>query len=181
MVRLEAVNQCTNCNGKGVSNTQTMRALMCSNGAIQYKLQCNECGTSASNPVKREQLAGIEVEPWNHDIAIRVYNERVNAHETKMAEMRAHYSAYLKSPEWARKRAMVMRRASNTCEGCATNRAVQVHHKTYEHVGEEFLWELVAVCVECHERLHGLDDDKVAVLASHYAYKRAIEAHRPKA
>ena len=30
----------------------------------------------------------------------------------------------------------------------------QCHHLTYENVGEEFLFELVALCSDCHERLH---------------------------
>jgi 5-methylcytosine-specific restriction endonuclease McrA len=33
-------------------------------------------------------------------------------------------------------------------------RATQVHHTTYKHVGNEFLWELRAICDECHDRFH---------------------------
>ena len=64
------------------------------------------------------------------------------------------YDAYLKSPEWKRKSELVIKRAKQLCEGCLTRKAIQVHHLSYEHVGEEFLFELVAVCTVCHERLH---------------------------
>ena len=37
--------------------------------------------------------------------------------------------------------------------------ATQAHHLTYEHMGDEFLWELKAVCRPCHERWHGTEDD----------------------
>jgi hypothetical protein len=32
-----------------------------------------------------------------------------------------------------------------------------VHHLTYAHVFNEFLFELMAVCDECHDRLHRED------------------------
>ncbi len=174
MVKLATVNECKSCNHDGITNTQTMRALKCSNGSLQYKLQCNRCGLATSNPVKQELLAGEQVEAWRHDISLRLHEEREAAQQAELADMRTRYAAYLKTPEWARKRAQVMQRANNTCEGCGTSRAHQVHHKTYEHIGEEFLWELVAVCMQCHERLHELDADKAARRANHYVYKRAI-------
>lgn len=39
------------------------------------------------------------------------------------------------------------------CEGCGKARATQVHHKTYRNLGDEFLFELVALCDACHKRL----------------------------
>jgi hypothetical protein len=66
----------------------------------------------------------------------------------------AQYNAYLRSPEWKEKRGHVMRRSGGMCEGCGARRATQVHHLSYEHVCEEFLWELRAVCDVCHDRIH---------------------------
>jgi hypothetical protein len=64
------------------------------------------------------------------------------------------YDAYLDSPEWAAKRTRVMERAGRMCEGCGCYPAVQVHHLTYAHAGNEFLFELVAICLSCHAALH---------------------------
>jgi 5-methylcytosine-specific restriction endonuclease McrA len=75
------------------------------------------------------------------------------------AEWHARYAEYLESPEWAERRERVMRRAGWICEGCGARRATEVHHLTYEHVRKEFLWELRAVCRDCHERFHDVDDD----------------------
>ncbi|MCK1357156.1 MULTISPECIES: hypothetical protein [unclassified Bradyrhizobium] len=33
-------------------------------------------------------------------------------------------------------------------------KATQVHHLTYKHIFREFVFELIAVCDECHSRLH---------------------------
>jgi len=70
------------------------------------------------------------------------------------------YTKYLLSPEWAMLRSKVFQRVIardgvGVCEGCREQIATQVHHLTYEHVGHEFLWELVAICEDCHKRLHG--------------------------
>lgn len=67
------------------------------------------------------------------------------------------YSAYLKSPEWAAKRAYVMKRDGGRCQVCG-GKAQQVHHKTYVRVRppvfNEQMRDLVAVCVPCHEEIH---------------------------
>jgi 5-methylcytosine-specific restriction endonuclease McrA len=69
---------------------------------------------------------------------------------------RAQYMAYLQSREWRERRRLVLQRARGFCERCRKAQATQVHHLTYEHVGNEFLKELVAVCCRCHKRFHGL-------------------------
>jgi hypothetical protein len=66
----------------------------------------------------------------------------------------AQYDAYLQSDAWYRLRPYVFGRADGICEGCRRAPATQVHHLTYKHVTNEFLWELVAVCDICHERVH---------------------------
>ncbi len=66
-----------------------------------------------------------------------------------------NYEAYLRTPEWKAKSRLVIERAGGVCEGCGIERATQTHHLTYTHVGNEFLWELRAVCRGCHERWHG--------------------------
>ena len=64
------------------------------------------------------------------------------------------YADYLKSEEWAARRAKVMQRAGHCCEGCREQPAIDVHHLSYEHVTQEFLFELVALCRDCHGRIH---------------------------
>jgi 5-methylcytosine-specific restriction endonuclease McrA len=64
------------------------------------------------------------------------------------------YQSYLKSPLWLNLRNRVLARAQDQCEGCGRWPATEVHHLTYAHVGQEFLWELRAVCRDCHDRLH---------------------------
>ena len=64
------------------------------------------------------------------------------------------FAAHLTTVEWMERRRLVLIRARGLCEGCRHRKATTVHHLTYEHVGAEFLFELVAVCRSCHNRLH---------------------------
>ena len=84
----------------------------------------------------------------------KVHAERERQRAEDNERWQAWYRQYLSSPEWAERRRLVMERARGICEGCAVNKAVDVHHTTYAHAGDEFLWELRAVCRNCHERIH---------------------------
>lgn len=59
------------------------------------------------------------------------------------------YGRYRASREWALKRQAVLRRSGGLCERCLA-RATQIHHTTYERIGEERLTDLMAVCAPCH-------------------------------
>lgn len=134
-----------------------------SGGSFQYVAQCTRCGKPMCSPMpKSEALAicgGREPQPFDDDLREqwdRTQSEaaaEINARFDRTAFF-AQYSEYLNSSAWAARRKAVLRGASGQCEGCAERAATQVHHLTYEHVGAELLFELVAVCDECHERIH---------------------------
>lgn len=64
------------------------------------------------------------------------------------------YQSHIKSAAWKRKRLQVIQRAGGTCERCGKWAIVNVHHLTYERVGDEELSDLIGVCPRCHEELH---------------------------
>jgi hypothetical protein len=72
----------------------------------------------------------------------------------------ARYRAHLESPKWHRKRQQVLWRAGGRCEaqddkGIRCERwATQIHHLTYERLGDENLDDLVALCRSCHRAQH---------------------------
>lgn len=66
------------------------------------------------------------------------------------------YREYLASPEWQEKRAIALRRAGYRCQLCATHsRNLDVHHNTYERLGNEDQEDLFVLCRDCHQRFHG--------------------------
>jgi len=144
------------------------------NGAIQYVRQCQRCGEARSNPISREKAlalyGGSEPPAFSEELARSYFAERaagenriIGKYESKeafqRAEFREWYDKYLMSDEWAVVRIKVLARANHKCEGCLERPAVLAHHTTYEHVGNEFLFELLALCQECHDRVH---EDKPA-------------------
>ena len=64
----------------------------------------------------------------------------------------------LHSAHWRRMREQVLIYAHHMCQRCEKNMARDVHHLTYERLGEEELEDLQAICRECHEFIHGLSD-----------------------
>lgn len=70
----------------------------------------------------------------------------------------ANYSEYIASPEWADVRARYKRSIRpQDCGLCGTSEKIEIHHLTYERVGEEELSDLTALCRDCHSMLHTLE------------------------
>jgi hypothetical protein len=129
-----------------------------SNGAAQYQKQCLDCGGKVGEFVKK--VIALQQSPVPFDDALhgKWYQAQTlalqDARQADSVEWWAWYNEYLKSPEWQWRRKMVMDREAGLCQGCRTVRAKDVHHLTYAHVGDEPLYELVALCGECHQKNH---------------------------
>lgn len=72
---------------------------------------------------------------------------------------RIDYGAYLASREWALKKEAIRERSGGICERCHNAPYQETHHKTYAHIGNEPLDELLAVCSQCHQFLSGKTDN----------------------
>ena len=115
----------------------------------QGRATCKTCLNGVvARPERRAQQETYEREY----AAIRAAEEAQRAEDRR--EWFSWYSTYLRSPAWRERSASVIRRAGGVCEGCGKRPATQAHHPTYVHVGDEFLWELRAVCKPCHDRFH---------------------------
>lgn len=143
--------QCSGCDGTDFE----LRRRTLGNGSIQFVHQCTCCGRAVSNPVPRASIRNVASLPaWDDSLAGRFEHRRAARRDADRAEWFREHNAYLKSQAWRARRTAVLARAKGICEGCAGAVATQVHHLTYEHWKNEFLWELVAICEDCHERIH---------------------------
>ena len=142
-----------------------IRRRVCSNGATQFVAQCVTCGHT-SQPIAHGKLTEAEkagAAPIERTIARGRWElrqaeieRRLEAEFERLSEERRRwYLGYLASEVWQERRALVMARSGGTCEACGVEPAEHVHHKTYENVGREPLFDLVAVCASCHADLHG--------------------------
>ncbi len=74
------------------------------------------------------------------------------------------YKRYLASREWRVKRKEVIEINNGVCERCASRPIQDIHHLTYERVGQERISDLMGVCRPCHEYLAAERDDDPALI-----------------
>jgi len=133
-------------------------------GGTQIKYQCLDCGELVGNAVAIKDappdLAPVDInfrdQRQREHAAAReaIYHKHIRLQRAEGVKTNEWYTAYLRSGKWASKRTKVFERANNLCEGCREREAKVVHHLTYEHIGDELLFELVALCPDCHARCH---------------------------
>ena len=64
------------------------------------------------------------------------------------------YSEYLQTEHWKNIRERALLRANHKCRMCGSKEKLQVHHNTYNNIGNERNEDLTVLCKECHEFLH---------------------------
>jgi Mrr N-terminal domain len=65
------------------------------------------------------------------------------------------YQRYLQSSEWTRTRKAALARAGNACSLDATHTEnLEVHHRSYEHLGAELTSDVLVLCHSCHQLHH---------------------------
>jgi hypothetical protein len=133
-------------------------------GPRQLRHQCILCGElfpqALPHALARPDTRLVNIplfERWftsREEMFARQRMSSVKRREVIQSSIIDDYTAYLRTDRWRAKRRVVLERCNYVCEGCGIARATQVHHLTYTHLGDEFLWELKAVCDDCHRRCH---------------------------
>ena len=82
----------------------------------------------------------------------------------------SEYQAYLNSNEWQETRQRIFKRDNFRCVLCGCSKNLQVHHITYENLGEEKDADLVTFCDKCHNSIHSRTTNDYLTLAYANAY-----------
>jgi 5-methylcytosine-specific restriction endonuclease McrA len=91
---------------------------------------------------RKNKLQQQEVAKWTSRFQSATGNQE---------EWQKVFRAYLQSAVWREKRRQVLIRANSKCERCGSIILdPDVHHITYDHVGDERLDELIVLCFPCH-------------------------------
>lgn len=138
------------------------RRMKTANGVFQLRKQCLGCGELVGSAYKRDAVTDFDSLPPVDEVARqRTRNQwqdrqalYQNGQEEEQAAFWSYYNEHMRSPEWRKKCALKMAQADGACEGCGEKEPRHVHHRTYENLGDEFLFELVALCLDCHQKLH---------------------------
>jgi hypothetical protein len=127
-----------------------------------YYSQCVHCG-NAGQAVSvldgKRKTTGKPIPDFDYELEDKRRKAKSAEYSAVMLKLRKEfellYPDYLQSAEWQEKRIPVMERANGKCEVCELNEATDVHHNTYDRLGEELPEDLSAVCSFCHNVLHG--------------------------
>lgn len=149
-------------------------------GAPVIRMQCLDCGLRIGNAVKRPPNADElpQFDDAMHDAYNAARKAALEKVDQKCVEIQLRrwkgkedgdsyytqaHNAYLDSPAWKDRRRLVLERAQGLCEGCRKAGATEVHHLSYAHWGQELLFELVALCGDCHDRIHAKGDHEALI------------------
>ena len=86
------------------------------------------------------------------------YHEELRAQVRRLRAL--PYHEYLKTEHWQAVRGKALQRAKFRCQLCNIASPLHVHHRSYEHLGEEhlFMSDVIALCPGCHAKHHGIDE-----------------------
>lgn len=126
-------------------------------GKIVAVIQCLRCG----HEVKSLKAGASPYDKKEFDEQLRVtFREAERRKEEEeldrnRRELREWYNrVYLRSSVWQRIRLLVLERDKDLCQGCLKATATVVHHRNYDHVGTELLYDLLSLCKSCHDKVH---------------------------
>lgn len=64
---------------------------------------------------------------------------------------RQEYQEYLDSKDWQRRRKQLIKKK---CEWCPQKHELNVHHLSYDNLGQETEYDVITLCKRCHKDLH---------------------------
>jgi hypothetical protein len=146
-----------------------------SNGKTAIRKFCKRCKRLTPNAEPESSYKGQELPTRSlaeyHEYLDKLFLEDVLVIQKLCTELRGLseefdekvYSEYLLSDHWRSKRKDILTRDQSTCQICGTQ-ARDVHHLSYVHRGDEYDFELVSLCADCHKKYHLREETKPTVL-----------------
>lgn len=148
------------------------------NGIVRVVLVCPICAGKKSDGVKKSDYPNAEnfqeygecewVAKTNaliKEVKDEALAKRNDSYQQKTNVFWKAYQQYLQSDKWKRKSAAVINR-DGICQACLSAESKQAHHLTYKHVFNEPLFDLIGVCIPCHNKITKMDADRNGKLSS---------------
>lgn len=138
-------------------------------GRCYYVRQCLDCWQQVGTALKKTTVPNPESvqsfdeeksshwERWKQARRFELQEDENHLRRSHQSAWWKKYTAYLQTPTWHEKRTRVLKRDNYLCQACLESKATQAHHLTYKHLEHEPLFDLVAICPDCHEDLHEME------------------------
>jgi hypothetical protein len=134
-------------------------------GGVQVREQCLTCGSTLGPALKQSAQLLEQLNEWDEELQDAYWERDRRAREREVAQRVeeasranadwwAFYGQHIQSEKWKDIRRAVIRRCGNRCEGCMAAPVEHVHHLDYANLGDELLFQLVGLCLSCHQRVH---------------------------
>lgn len=65
------------------------------------------------------------------------------------------YELYLQTDHWRHFREEALKFYQYKCQTCGKVKVLDVHHRNYDHIGEETFNDVIVLCRTCHKKFHG--------------------------
>ncbi len=119
--------------------------------AVFVRMDRSENGGHNTIPARPPSKPRPGMEDWEDPFA-----GRVRTIPDSQKELRAlPYGEYLQTPHWKRKREDKLRAVGRRCQVCNHGPdTLEVHHRTYERLGQELDEDLTVLCRACHGTFH---------------------------
>lgn len=144
-------------NGKNLSLTTigTGTCSKCGKEIDRIELEFNSRSSLSIKDNIYCYACNIEIEN-NREIFLEKINKIREEKTKRLQELRSMpYQDYLQTPEWQDTRKRALKRANFSCQLCnSNNQQLDVHHRTYENLGEEDNRDLIVLCRDCHSKFH---------------------------
>lgn len=85
---------------------------------------------------------------------VRCYSEKAKSRARVKIKTHDEYKEYLETEWWRERRKKTLDYYGGRCAVCNSAGLVDVHHRTYERLGQELDSDLIVLCRECHSRFH---------------------------
>lgn len=129
--------------------------LIISNGAFQVRKVYRTCFEIDDKSLKASEFKDLPIKEMQK---IKDYVSSLNFKYYKFIEewrnkysesFHLAYEKYLLTNTWKQTRLKMLKIDNHTCQIC-NFKAEEVHHLTYKHLGNEFMFELISLCKNCH-------------------------------
>jgi 5-methylcytosine-specific restriction endonuclease McrA len=159
---------CSNCHGYKITELACNHDFMLilfelSNGAFQLREFCKLCYYRNPKPLKQANC-DLTTTPRKTEASYQDFYNNLTLSETEdirtflipfrkelSSDFCKRYTDYMDSDEWKKMRSKILQRDFEKCQICG-KKAEQVHHLTYVHLKNEYHFELVSLCAECHKK-----------------------------
>jgi hypothetical protein len=122
---------------------------------------CQGCGASFVDlllPAPEPPQRSFDVEVFGvgrSDDGATTNYIRLRRSDERLAALRSMpYADFLETAEWQDVRTAALEAADWRCQVCNTDHRPEVHHRTYDRLGEELLEDVTVLCRDCHQRVY---------------------------